>query len=74
MRLTEDGKLSMRREVLLSKARRSFWKAWGMGMSGKSVLSSAGAADLWEVLVRPVLEYGAEVDSGRWDDSERLQL
>ena len=74
VRLTENWKLDTRREELLGKARRSFWRAWGMGMRGKSVLSSAGAAELWEVLVRPVLEYGAEVDSFKWEESERLQL
>ena len=43
-----------------------------MGLGG-GYLSAGGAAGLWEVLVRPVLEYGAEVDSGEWKVAEKLQ-
>jgi hypothetical protein len=38
------------------------------------MLSALGAAGLYETLVRPVIEYGAEIDSGQWDKAERLQL
>jgi hypothetical protein len=36
-------------------------------------LNAGAAAGLWETLVRPVLEYGSEVDSGRWEEAEVLQ-
>ena len=66
------GRWMMRRDELLTKARGAFWRAWGLGMSG-GWLSAKGARGLWETLVRPVLEYGAEVDSGRWEQAEVLQ-
>ena len=37
-------------------------------------MSAKGAAGLWEVLVCPVLEYGAEIDSGEWKQAEKLQM
>ena len=37
-------------------------------------MSAGGAAELWETLVLPVLEYGAEVDTGVWEEAERLQV
>ena len=61
-----------RRTELLKKAAGAFWRAWGLGMRG-GWLSSAGAKGLWETLVRPVLEYGSEVDSGKWEEAELLQ-
>ena len=36
-------------------------------------LSPLAAKGLWETLVRPVLEYGSEVDSGKWEQAELLQ-
>ena len=62
----------VRREELLAKARGAFWRAWGLGMAG-GWMSARGAKGLWETLVRPVLEYGAEVDSGKWEEAEVLQ-
>jgi hypothetical protein len=44
-----------------------------LGLGG-GFLSAGGAAGLWETLVRPVLEYGAEVDSGAWEEAEMLQV
>ena len=37
------------------------------------MLSAEGASSLWSSIVRSVLEYGCEVDSGRWEEAERLQ-
>ena len=68
----EEGGWGRRREELMKRAKRSFWRAWGLGMGGGE-LSAGAAAGLWEVLVRPVLEYGAEVDSGEWEEEEKLQ-
>lgn len=66
------GRWAERRRELMTKARGAFWRAWGLGMSG-GWLSARGARGLWETLVRPVLEYGAEVDSGKWEEAEVLQ-
>jgi hypothetical protein len=66
------GKWTERREELMTKARGAFWRAWGLGMAG-GWLSARGARGLWETLVRPVLEYGAEVDSGKWEEAEVMQ-
>ena len=61
------------REELIAKARKSFWRIWGLGLGG-GVLSAGGAANLWEIVVRPVLEYAAELGKVRWGEAERLQL
>ena len=41
-----------------------------MGGGWLSPLASKG---LWETMVRPVVEYGSEVDSGRWIEVEKMQ-
>ena len=66
------GRWATQRIECLSNARKSFYAAWGLGM-GKSELSSRGAKNLWETLARPVAEYGAVVDAGRWEEVEKLQ-
>jgi hypothetical protein len=68
----KGGRWKVRREELLTKARGAFWRAWGLGMAG-GWISARAAKGLWETLVRPVLEYGAEVDSGKWEEAEVLQ-
>jgi hypothetical protein len=64
--------VSLNREMLLGKAKRNFWRAWGMGM-GAGELSAKAAACLWETLVRPVLEYAGELEAGEWEGAELLQ-
>ena len=66
------AKWSRLRDELLVKARGAFWRAWGLGMAG-GFLSPKGAKGLYETLVRSVLEYAAEIDSGRWPAAEALQ-
>jgi hypothetical protein len=74
VRLTDKGGWKLRRGELLAKARGSFWRAWGLGMGHRpGLISPLAAKGLWETLVRPVLEYGSEVDSGKWEDAELLQ-
>ena len=74
VQLQEEGKArwTARRRKLMCKASESFWRAWGLGMEG-GWLSARAAAGLWTTLVRCVLEYGAEVDSGRWEEAEVMQ-
>jgi hypothetical protein len=66
------GKWKERRKELMVKARGAFWRAWGLGMAG-GWLSARGAKGLWETLVLSVLGYGAEVDSGKWEEAETMQ-
>ena len=65
---------SLRREEGLVKAKGAFWRAWGLGLDAAGWISCRGAKALWETLVRSVLEYGAEVDSERWEEAEKLQI
>ena len=48
-------------------------RIWGMGMYN-GCLSVKASINLYEMLVRSILEYGAEVwgDEG-WDEGERVQ-
>ena len=58
---------------LLDKAERNMRKAMGMGSKTKH-LSAKAAIGLWKALVRPVLEYGAEIwGESSWKESEILQ-
>jgi hypothetical protein len=71
--MMDGGKgTKIRRKAVLKRANGAFWRAWGLGI-GKDEMSAKAAAKLWEVLVMPVLEYGAELESGHWDEAERLQ-
>ena len=72
VRFAHLGGWKISRGELLAKARGGFWKAWGLGM-GAGALSVGGAAALWTTIVQSVLEYGGEVDSGRWEEAEQLQ-
>ena len=65
---------SLRREEMLVKSKGAFWRAWGLGLDTEGWVSARGAKALWEMLVRSVLEYGAEVDSERWEEAEKLQV
>jgi hypothetical protein len=57
------------RNKIIVKANRALYRAWGVGMKNKE-LSVRGGKRLFETLVRPVLEYGAEIDSGGWPQAE----
>ena len=57
---------------MLEKARKRIAGLCGAGI--KQGLSVSAAVKGWEVLVRPVLEYGCEIwGAGRWEEVERLQ-
>ena len=60
------------KERMLEKARKRIAGLCGAGI--KQGLSVSAAVKGWEVLVRPVLEYGCEIwGAGRWGEVERLQ-
>jgi len=73
--------LSDFRKRLVAKARMNVSKVWSMGMRHGS-LSVKASVNLYEALVRSVLEYGAEIGSTRpgdekekeqWEEAERVQ-
>ena len=48
-------------------------QTWAMGIKS-GVLSVDAAKKIWMTLVRPILEYGAEVWGGeKWEEAEKLQ-
>ena len=58
---------------LIEKTERNMRKAMGMGNKTKH-LSAKAAIGLWKALIRPVLEYGAEIwGESNWKESEILQ-
>ena len=58
---------------LIEKAERNMRKAMGMGNKTKH-LSAKAAIGLWKALIRPVLEYGAEIwGESNWKEAETLQ-
>lgn len=61
------------RDRIYLKARANISKVWSMGMSNGS-LSVKASINLYEALVRSVVEYGAEVwKEINWEDGERIQ-
>jgi hypothetical protein len=70
-----DTKLSQKefRQRIGGKARGNVSKVWGMGMRNGS-LSVAASINLYEALVRSILEYGAEVAAPtQWKEAEKIQ-
>ena len=67
------------KDKAISKARRCMAMSWGMGIHVGG-LSSKAAINAWKALIRPVMEYGAEVIqysqnmSGRWKEAEGIQM
>ena len=61
------------RKRLIDKAKKSMRMAWSMGIR-KGKLTAKAAAKVWETLVRPILEYGAEIcGEAKWEEAEKLQ-
>lgn len=70
-----DTRLSQEdfRQRVVAKARGNVSKVWRMGMQYGSLSVKAGV-NLYEALVRSVLEYGAVVGkSASWEEAERVQ-
>jgi hypothetical protein len=77
MMVDRRGGWKEQKQRMCDKARRRLCVAWSMALrSGQ--LSVGGGVRIWQALVRPVLEYGAEVwESERdckWIEAERIQL
>src|SRR3569623_1322897 len=69
---TSNGSWKFHKQTVLAKARRRAYVMLGFGVT--SLLSVKTCVNLWETLVRPVLEYGAEVwGGGAWEEAEKLQ-
>jgi hypothetical protein len=69
-----DSKLDwkLQKETILAKARRRAYTMMGFGVC--KILPVKSCVNLWEVLVRPILEYAAEVwGDGGWEAAEKLQ-
>ena len=64
---------TMFKKRLKDKAERNMSAAWGMGMRGGNLSVKAGVG-LWKALVRPILEYAAEIwGDGEWEEAEKVQ-
>ena len=69
-----DTKLDwkLHKETILAKAKRRAYTMVGFGAC--KILPVKASVNLWEVLVRPILEYAAEVwGGGVWEAAEKLQ-
>ena len=69
------GNLSWKdyKKRILSKAKRNMAKAWSMGIRS-GYLSVEAAVNVWQTLIRSVLEYGAEIwGNVKWEQAEILQ-
>ena len=61
------------KERLIEKAKKTMRIAWAMGIR-KGRLTVRAACGVWITLVRPILEYGAEIlGAGEWEEAEKLQ-
>jgi hypothetical protein len=71
--LDQNLSWSESKERILSKARKCMSAMWGMGMA-EGNLSVKATINLYEALVRSLLEYGAEIWGARqWEEAEVLQ-
>ena len=61
------------RKRLIEKVKKHMIIAWSMGIR-KGRLTARAASKIWETLVRPILEYGAEIcGEAEWEEAEKLQ-
>ena len=62
----------LHKATILAKAKRRAYTMMGFGVC--KILPAASCINLWEVLVRPILEYAGEVwGDGLWEEAEKLQ-
>jgi len=69
--LDRKGGWKEHKRVILEKARRKAYQVFGFGV--RRGLSVRAAVKLWEVVVRPMLEYGAEVWVREWEEAETTE-
>jgi hypothetical protein len=71
--LTRHLKWYKYKKRILEKARKRMIVTQAMGIKS-GYLSVRAASNIWEALVRPILEYGAEVwGEDKWEEAEKLQ-
>jgi endonuclease/exonuclease/phosphatase family metal-dependent hydrolase len=71
-RLMKSRGVVMKKEMV-SKARMKMEIAWGLGSRFGRVRTSTGV-HVWKGLIRPTLEYAAEVwHRGKWEEAEKIQ-
>ena len=67
---SSDLSWKLHKETVLAKARRRAYLI--MGLSAPKLLSVRTCVRLWEVMVRPTLEYAAEIwGGGPWEERDR---
>ena len=69
-----DEKLNWKthKAYILAKAKKRTYIIFGFGVN--KLLPVKTCVTLWEVLVRPILEYAGEIwDEGLWEEAEKLQ-
>jgi hypothetical protein len=63
----------VRKDSMLGKTKAKMGIAWGLGSRFGRVATSTGVA-MWESLIRPTMEYAAEVwHRGAWEEAEKVQ-
>jgi hypothetical protein len=74
---SSHGRWTKNKSRLITKARQRLGLAWSMALRS-GCLSVKSGIRIWQGLVRPVLEYGAEVWESegdcKWQEAERVQL
>jgi endonuclease/exonuclease/phosphatase family metal-dependent hydrolase len=71
--LCASGRWKETRDRLKAKARSALSYALSMANTAE-ILSVESGSEVWMTLIRPILEYGAEVWSDtKWEEGERLQ-
>ena len=61
------------KERTLARARANMARIWSMGIQSGN-LSVSGSINLWQALVRSILEYGSEIwGKGKWVQGEQVQ-
>jgi len=75
MLVEKGGRWKKTKAKMLRKARRAAAMAWNMAVRAGD-MSVKGMVNMWTALVRPHLEYGAEVlnahGDSKWDEAEKL--
>ena len=75
MMVEKGGRWKKTKEKMLRKARRAAAMAWSMAVRGGD-MSVKGMTSMWTALIRPHLEYGAEVLNSHndfvWEEAEKL--